>query len=304
MVTRAVLAAGLLLTLGAVSGLAASTTDTETFTIAEHPAGTPFEWTVPAGVTSLDILAAGGNGGAYADRPGGLGALVTVTVPVVEGQVLAITLGDNGVSLADPKGTAAGGLGYAQGGDGIRGSGGGGSTGIVLDGSPAIVAGAGGGTGSGGGIGGAGGTPAGANGSKNGGIGGSEGVGGAGKGPWGGPGGSGLQGTGGDVGNDNGSGGGAGFGGGGAGGFGGDGAGGGSFGVDGSTFAARSDATVGGWVSITYTVVTIEPTPTATPEPVASAPDFAWVGMVAAGVFVLGLVSLIVLGQLRRRAGR
>src|SRR6188474_3176064 len=75
---------------------------TETFTIADHPAGVPFDFTVPVGVTSIAVQAAGGHGGSYAERPGGAGALVSVTIPVVEGQVLTVTLGDNGVSLADP----------------------------------------------------------------------------------------------------------------------------------------------------------------------------------------------------------
>jgi hypothetical protein len=303
-VKRILLAAALLLALGA-----ASTDNTETFTIDDHPAGTPFEWTVPAGVTSIDIQAAGGDGGSYGSRRGGRGALVSLTQAVTEGQVLTITLGANGYTVNDPARVYSGAPGFGPGGDGFKAASGGGSTAVYLDTTPLVIAGAGGGSGSGGGTaggGGAGGTPAGASGTKAAGTGGSGGIGGTGKGPWGGPGGAGYSGSGGDVGNNNGAGGGGGFGGGGAGGSTGDGGGGGSYptALDAGSYAPRSDAIAGGWVTITYTAITPDPTPTptATAAPIASAPDLSWIGMIAAGVFVATIVTLIIVNQRRKRS--
>ncbi len=304
MVRRVLLAAALLLALSA-----ASVDNTETFTVDDNPAGVAFEWTVPAGVTSIAIQAAGGDGGSYGARIGGRGALVSLTQAVTEGQVLTITLGGNGTSATDPKAQYAGAPGFGPGGDAYQAASGGGSTAVFLGEDPIIIAGAGGGSGSGAGSaggGGAGGTPAGAAGTKAAGAGGSAGTGGTGKPPWGGPGGAGYAGSGGDVGTDNGAGGGGGFGGGGAGGSTGDGGGGGSYPttLDPSAYVLRTDALSGGWVSITYTAVTLDPTPspTVTAVPVSSSPDLSWIGMIAAGFFVATLATLIIVNQMRKRS--
>jgi hypothetical protein len=236
----------------------------ETFTTADHPAGTAFEWVVPDGVTLISVTATGGHGGATAARPGGPGAVVTVSVPVEPGSVLSITLGATGSA------TGPGGAGFGAGGSGIKAAGGGGSTGILIDGEVSIVAGAGGGAGGGttAGGGGAGGTPAGQPGTRRPGGGGSGGTGGVGVGPWGGPGGAGFLGGGGVVnGTEAGSGGGAGFGGGGASGAKGDGGGGGSYSaVESAAYSTRLDDLPDGWVQLDY--VQELPTPTPTPEAV------------------------------------
>jgi Glycine rich protein len=79
-----------------------SLTDAATF----QPTGAPVQWTVPAGVTSVNFEAAGGGGGHSpgAGSAGGLGADVQGSFPVTPGQVLTISVGENG-------GTGAGGWG-------------------------------------------------------------------------------------------------------------------------------------------------------------------------------------------------
>ena len=66
----------------------------------------PFDWTVPAGVTSIEVVAdgAGGGGGYYypgspldSVGTGGSGARVTATLTVTPGQVLVLTVGGPGV---------------------------------------------------------------------------------------------------------------------------------------------------------------------------------------------------------------
>jgi hypothetical protein len=138
-------------------------------------------FTVPAGVTELQVDARGGGGG-YGQRlatdpystsaPGGLGARVTATVPVNPGDQLAVVIGgagQHGVGVCDPVHIAepcAGGAGGGSSGgqmdggkgantfpeDGFAGGGGGGGTQIVFaaSGSALIVAGGGGGGGGGG----------------------------------------------------------------------------------------------------------------------------------------------------------
>jgi mucin-19 len=278
------------------------TPTTETFFAADHPAGEQFEWTVPDGVTSVTVEAAGGNG-ARVDkrRSGGRGAVVTVDVAVKPGQTLQITLG------ADGRYSGKGGAGYGAGGTGIAGGGGGGSTAVLLGDTVVAIAGGGGGASTGNGAtsgtGGNGGTPKGKDGAVAGGSGGANGTGGDGVGPWGRPGGDGRLGSGGDVANETGGGGGAGFGGGGAGGIGGDGGGGGSTGADKARYSARSDSIDDGWVTITYTAE--KATPAATPTqssqpPLATRPDYAPIGIGAAVVVVAG-IALMVVGRMRRR---
>lgn len=126
-------------------------------------------FTVPCGVTSIQVKAwgAGGSGGGidtYSGAIGGGGAYVTTTVAVTPGQVLTIIVGGGalggGACLANSPGGAGGwGNGIiagARGGNsGLQGcsgggGGGGGGTGIFLGTTPIVVAGGGGG-GSGGG---------------------------------------------------------------------------------------------------------------------------------------------------------
>jgi hypothetical protein len=102
-------------------------------------------YTVPAGVTSLYVIANGANGsGGTSNKPGGKGAHVEGRIPVTGGQTLYVYVGGNG-------GTPAGGYnGGAAGGNG-RGGGGGGATDIrgtsgALN-SRLLVAGGGGGAG-------------------------------------------------------------------------------------------------------------------------------------------------------------
>lgn len=272
---RALLVAGLLTTLPA-----AVTDHTDTFTVAEHGAGVAIEWVVPEGVEALTIEAAGGDGGPSNGRAGQRGTLVTTLAEVTAGQVLTITLGGNGSE------DGAGGAGFAPGGQGQASAGGGGSTGILLDGQPLVVAGAGGGAG----------------GTAKAGLPGADGEGGTGGGVWANPGGSGYLGSGGDAGTQwgGGAGGGAGYGGGGAGGPKGDGGSGGST-VGALGNAPRTDDTPGGWVRLVYTQDLPDPTPS--PAPVApETGDNAALLPIAIGagaLIVLGLVLAIVRGRRR-----
>jgi hypothetical protein len=275
-------------------------TTRETFTTEDHPAGETFLWTVPEGVTSLAIEAAGGNGGRVdKQRTAGRGAVVSVEVAVTPGQQFEITLAANGL------GGGKGGAGYGAGGKGRTGGGGGGSTAVVFADQLVALAGGGGGSSTGNGVrtggGGNGGTPKGEPGDIAGGAGGNKGGGGDGVGPWGGPGGTGPHGSGGDVANETGGGGGAGFGGGGAGGIGGDGGGGGSTGTDGAQFSTRDDEITSGWATISYTV-DAPPEATTAPSDTLTAPpaDYAPIGMAAAALAAVLILLLVFFGRRRQ----
>lgn len=293
--------------IGAPATITETTPTSVFFTTTAYAAGTPTEWVVPEGVTTVLITASAGNGGTSGTRPGGLGAVVMTSLPVTEGQVLTIVLGADGL----PDGT--GGAGYGAGGTGIKSAGGGGSSAILLDGEPAIVVGAGGGSGAStrDGGGGNGGIPAPTVGARNSGSIGANGEGGVGKAPWGGPGGAGFAGSGGDVGSDSGAGGGAGWGGGGAGGSLGDGAGGGTFPVDldPTAYSLRSDVEPDGSVSLDFDLPVIEPTPEPTTEPVVDEPQTLFginttlVGIGAASLFVLGLLAIVISSVVRNSRG-
>ncbi len=111
--------------------------------------------TVPNGVTEMDIVLQGGNGGSGARRgndpiPGGAGTTVTLAhVPVRPGQQVRLVGANNGGSPGD------GGAGYVRGGNGGRpqhndagnGGGGGGASAVLVDGVLIAVAGGGGGGG-------------------------------------------------------------------------------------------------------------------------------------------------------------
>jgi hypothetical protein len=131
-------------------------------------------WTVPAGVASLSVNAvgaAGGAGGGSTGGAGGFGESITGFLDVSAGDVLHITVGQQGQDAyrlesgdagydatgdSDHSG-GGGGAGWTTGGAGGHGSllardggGGGGSTGIVVNSDTADVAVAGGGAGGGG----------------------------------------------------------------------------------------------------------------------------------------------------------
>ena len=93
------------------------------------PTGTTQTLTVPAGVTSLQIVAVGGQGGSGLGGPGGNGAKVAGTLSGVSpGQVLYVIVGGNGGngSGAHANGQPGGFYGGGAGGNGSAGGGGGG----------------------------------------------------------------------------------------------------------------------------------------------------------------------------------
>jgi hypothetical protein len=125
-------------------------------TVFECEDGTYRDYTVPAGITQLYVIAIGGGGGGSSwnhdvgwGRPG---AKVTALVPVTPGQVLKAVVGCRGGDGGDE--SRAGGPGYGKGGAGGKanlmydGGGGGGGTALLDSNSrPLIVAGGGGGAG-------------------------------------------------------------------------------------------------------------------------------------------------------------
>ncbi|MFE3648978.1 Ig-like domain-containing protein [Streptomyces sp. NPDC059152] len=143
------------------------------FTTAPRPtctydsAGTDI-FTVPDGVTAVDIDLYGGEGGSaagYIDphpvisgAPGGLGGETRATLPVTSGQTLQLTVGAAGIPGSSRHGEFArpGGTGHGSGGGGAHGGGGSGGGGsdvrtAAFDGSDRVlVAGGGGGAGNGG----------------------------------------------------------------------------------------------------------------------------------------------------------
>jgi len=156
-------------------------------------------WVVPPCVTSINVTVEGAQGGGSA---GGLGAVVTATIPVTAGQTLQINVGCQGGSPG--AGSNGGGSGYA--GQGNSGGGGGASDIRIAPyalGNRIIVAGGGGGAGGGSptvGTGGAGGCATGSTGTGSpyqttGGTGGSQSTGGTGGPPWSGGGTWGSNGT-------------------------------------------------------------------------------------------------------------
>jgi hypothetical protein len=133
-------------------------------------------FTVPAGVSSLHVVAVGGLGGGREDHLGGFGAHVSADVPVQSGAVLYVEVAGNGGPANEPtasgpgtggaggvNGGAAGGDGGAnpQGIGGFGGGGGGGATDLRTAAASAglspdprlLVAGGGGGSAAGGAVG-------------------------------------------------------------------------------------------------------------------------------------------------------
>jgi hypothetical protein len=133
--------------------------------------GSVDSWTVPAGVTSVDLLlngASGGKGGGTNGGAAGVGAFVAGTLAVTAGDELEVYVGEAGTDGYQPEpgdadydgpsdgDAGVGGQGWTEGGEGGHGSffgrsggGGGGSTAVVVNGDTvnAIVAGAGAGGG-------------------------------------------------------------------------------------------------------------------------------------------------------------
>lgn len=91
-----------------------------------QPTGAEQTFLVPAGVTSIHAVAIGGRGGtgAMGGAPGGYGAVVSGSFPVVPGQTLYIEVGGNGEPGGE--GGAGGFNGGGDGGESPFGSGGGG----------------------------------------------------------------------------------------------------------------------------------------------------------------------------------
>ncbi len=197
----ATVCAGVLLGLGVAPAWAASNpacpeADSSTATSCTYttPAATA-TFTVPGGISSLDVVAVGAAGGAgydesgtVADVPGGLGASVQDTaVPVTSGSVLGVTVGGAGASGA-AGGTPGGGGDGGQSSDinnGVttyyNGGGGGGFSGLFdPSANPLVIAAGGGGGGGGLNPGGAGDTGAGGQPGQGQGAGGCNGYGGGG----------------------------------------------------------------------------------------------------------------------------
>ena len=161
------------------------------------PTGAVQSFTVPAGVSTIQVVAVGGSGGASSGGngggSGGSGAQVTTTISVNAGDVLQVYVASNASGTSGGWGAASG--GSVTPGTSGTGGGGGGATEIVdvTSGVVELVAGGGGGAGAfSGHSGGNGGTPAGGLGVANtqaspgnAGIGGSNGAGGAGGGTYG-----------------------------------------------------------------------------------------------------------------------
>ena len=87
-------------------------------------------WTVPSGVTSIDIEVWGAQGGkGFLNAPGGLGGYASGTLAVTPGQTLYIYAGGKGGSHASELITGGGfnGGGHSRGGNHLVGAGGGGS---------------------------------------------------------------------------------------------------------------------------------------------------------------------------------
>ncbi len=107
--------------------------------------------TVPAGLSSLTIVADGAQGGpsyddGYTPSPGGKGGQVTGTVGVTAGDTLAVVVGQSG--LDQSTGASVAGQTFGGGGAGTSGGAGGGGS-FVFDGAGSVLAAAGGGGGGG-----------------------------------------------------------------------------------------------------------------------------------------------------------
>lgn len=102
--------------------------------------GAPEHWTVPEGVTHVDITTQGAGGYFDSDSDGGFGARVEGTIPVTPGDEFTLVVGGAGE-------LSVGGFnGGGDGGEGLRpGGGGGGATSVAVNGELVQIAGGGGG---------------------------------------------------------------------------------------------------------------------------------------------------------------
>jgi hypothetical protein len=114
------LAAGLLLTAGPALAAPVCTPSGGTMTCVFSYSGSEQTFTVPAGVTSLHVVAIGGHGAAGgAGEAGGNGAMVTADLTSSEGTVLYVEVGGDGSAGGFNGGGAAGtGTSYGNGGGG------------------------------------------------------------------------------------------------------------------------------------------------------------------------------------------
>ncbi|MEU2005586.1 glycine-rich protein [Rhodococcus sp. NPDC019627] len=107
---------------GCVQGSGSAVTCTFAFT------GGAQSFTVPEGITSLDVTATGARGGNAGSILGGVGAVATRTLPVTPGDALYVLVGGNG-------GDGTGAAGFNGGGVGGTGAGGGGGASDVRTGT-------------------------------------------------------------------------------------------------------------------------------------------------------------------------
>ena len=100
--------------------------------------GGPASFTVPAGVTSIRIVAIAPNGGADAGGAviGGRGGRAEATISVVPGTMLTVRVGGQGATGVDGSSGAGG---FNGGGSAGLGGGGGGGASSVFDGTTALV---------------------------------------------------------------------------------------------------------------------------------------------------------------------
>jgi hypothetical protein len=147
------LAAFAALALAAVSGVGTAHAATQTFS----SIGAEQMLTVPAGVSSVHILAIGGGGGSSGLVPGGAAAQVSADLPVIPGQLLFVEVAGNGQSAENGgangfNGGGTGGLGGAGGGGASDVRTAPGSTGLSPDSRLIVAAGGGGAAGGAGGV--------------------------------------------------------------------------------------------------------------------------------------------------------
>ena len=139
---------------GSHTAVAATAPNQRTATFAPTDDGSRVAWTVPAGVTFVTVTATGASGTYFHDfsepdvtTGGGLGALVTATVPVTPGEVLWVGVG---AQNADPGGSPGGAGGSSESSEyQYQGNAGGGGT-FLTDARGAYIVVAGGGGGQGG----------------------------------------------------------------------------------------------------------------------------------------------------------
>lgn len=149
--TSTAMIAGLMLAIGPVSPAAAGEQMFSAFDGDGNPILTAQPWTVPDGVTGIQVIANGGGGGCPTAAPvaasGGGGAHVEASVPVVPGQALQILIGQQGGAGDGPSSIGGGWPNGGSGGNVLKlGGGGDGSTEIRTGSNERLlVAGGGGG---------------------------------------------------------------------------------------------------------------------------------------------------------------